>query len=374
MDTQRLKQLLSKEEGEKLDFKAELKLNTEGEKKELVKDVTAIANSRGGRGYIIYGVEDKTKHIIGINSSDFQEEQIQQIIYNRTDPPVPVNVDLVQINEKTVAVLTIFRSRHAPHQMIQTGAFYVRRGSTTDFARRAELASMMQENGLLSFETVLIKNASLEDLDFGRINQYFNSINISINEPKSIILDAFGFISLRSDGEYSPTIGGLLLFGKNPQMFLPNSYIRITCNNKVEMISGNILSSMDQVMNRVKDMINREDYPFDAFEEALANALVHRDYLDLSRGVTIDITDKKIEIVNPGAISQSSNVNLHLKGCSPERRNPWLYQRLITIDEQKRFIKTGIGMNRIRKSFEGIGKVKFINLIKQNSFKVILPR
>ena len=369
-----MKQLLSKEEGEKLDFKAELKLNTEGEKKELVKDVTAIANSRGGRGYIIYGVEDKTKHIIGINSSDFQEEQIQQIIYNRTDPPVPVNVDLVQINEKTVAVLTIFRSRHAPHQMIQTGAFYVRRGSTTDFARRAELASMMQENGLLSFETVLIKNASLEDLDFGRINQYFNSINISINEPKSIILDAFGFISLRSDGEYSPTIGGLLLFGKNPQMFLPNSYIRITCNNKVEMISGNILSSMDQVMNRVKDMINREDYPFDAFEEALANALVHRDYLDLSRGVTIDITDKKIEIVNPGAISQSSNVNLHLKGCSPERRNPWLYQRLITIDEQKRFIKTGIGMNRIRKSFEGIGKVKFINLIKQYSFKVIFPR
>jgi len=292
VDTQRLKQLLSREEGEKLDFKAELNLSTESEKKELVKDVTAIANSRGGRGYIIYGVEDKTKNILGINAEDFQEEQIQQIIYNRTDPPVPVNVDFVQIDGKTVAVLTIFRSRHAPHQVLQTGAFYIRRGSTTDFARRSELASMMQENGLLSFETVMVKNASLDDLDPELINRYFNRINISMNQPKAVILDAFGFASQKSDGNYSPTIGGLLLFGKNPQMYLPHCYIRIICGKEAEILSGNILSMMDQAIGRVKNKIRRDDYPFDAFEEALANAIVHRDYLDLSRGITINITEK----------------------------------------------------------------------------------
>jgi len=374
VDTQRLKQLLSREEGEKLDFKAELNLSTESEKKELVKDVTAIANSRGGRGYIIYGVEDKTKNILGINAEDFQEEQIQQIIYNRTDPPVPVNVDFVQIDGKTVAVLTIFRSRHAPHQVLQTGAFYIRRGSTTDFARRSELASMMQENGLLSFETVMVKNASLDDLDPELINRYFNRINISMNQPKAVILDAFGFASQKSDGNYSPTIGGLLLFGKNPQMYLPHCYIRIICGKEAEILSGNILSMMDQAIGRVKNKIRRDDYPFDAFEEALANAIVHRDYLDLSRGITINITEKNIEIINPGAVSQSSNANLHMKECAPERRNPWLYQRLITIDERRRFVKADMGMRRIRKAFEKTGKVRFINLIKQNSFKVILPR
>jgi ATP-dependent DNA helicase RecG len=374
VDAQRLKQLLSREEGEKLDFKAELNISTEGEKKELVKDVTAIANSRGGRGYIIYGVEDKTKNIPGINAEDFQEEQIQQIIYNRTDPPVPVNVDFVEIDGKTVAVLTIFRSRHAPHQMLQTGAFYIRRGSTTDFARRSELASMMQENGLMSFETVMVKNASMDDLDFDLINSYFNRINISMNHPVTIILDAFGFISQRSDSNYSPTIGGLLLFGKDPQVYLPNCYVRIICRNDAEIITGNILSMMDQAIGRIKKIINSEDYPFDAFEEALANAMVHRDYLDLSRGITINITEKNIEIINPGSISQSSNVHLHMKECAPDRRNPWLYQRLITIDERRRFVKADMGLRRIRKAFEKIGKVRFINLIKQNSFKVILPR
>lgn len=374
VDTQRLMQLLSREEGEKLDFKAELNLYTESDKKELVKDVTAIANSRGGRGYIVYGVEDKTKCILGINPEDFQEEQIQQIIYNRTDPPVPVNVDFIQIKDKTVAVLTIFRSRHAPHQVLQTGAFYIRRGSTTDFARRSELASMMQENGLLSYETVMVKNSSMDDLDFDLINRYFSRLNISLNHPRTIILDAFGFISQRTEGSFSPTIGGLLLFGKEPQVYLPHCYVRIICGNEAEILSGNILSMMDQAIGKVKSIINRDDYPFEAFEEALANALVHRDYLDLSRGVTIIITDKKVEIINPGAISQNNNINLHTARCAPDRRNPWLYQRLITIDERKRFIKSDMGMNRIRKAFEKIGKVKFINLIKQNSFKVILPR
>ena len=42
-------------------FKALLSLKTESEKKELAKNVAAIANSKGGRGYIIFGIEDGTK-------------------------------------------------------------------------------------------------------------------------------------------------------------------------------------------------------------------------------------------------------------------------------------------------------------------------
>lgn len=374
MDIQKLKQLLSREEGEKLDYKAELNLSTESEKKELVKDVTAMANTRGGRGHIIYGVEDKTKKILGIDAQVFQEEQIQQIIYNRSDPPVTVNLDLLQLEDKTVAVLTIFRSQHAPHQIIQSGAFYIRRGSTTDYARRSELASMMQENGLLTFETVIVENASLEDLDFNSIDHFFNSMNVSTEQPQIILMKVFGFISEKGTGDYSPTIGGLLLFGKNPQVYLPQCYIKIINKNDVEIISSNILAMLNQASARVREMINQDDFPMEAFEEALANSLVHRDYMDLSRGITVTITNKTIEIINPGAVSGGSKVYRHLKECPPERRNAWLYQRLITIDEKRRFLKTGVGMNRIRNAFNKIGKVKFINLGKQNSFKVVLPR
>lgn len=374
MDIGKLKQLLSKEEGEKLDFKAVLHLSTESEKKELVKDITAMANTRGGRGHIIFGIEDKTKRIIGVDLMDFKEEQIQQIIYNRTDPPVPVNVDILCIEDKRVAVLTVFRSRHAPHQMIQTGAFYIRRGSTTDYARRSELASIMQENGLITFETVLLKNSILDDLDFERMNKFFNSVNISVEQPQPILMEAFGFIGIKGEGEYSPTIGGLLLFGKNPIVHIPQSYIRITSENDTEIISGNILSMLDEASERVRELAGYRGLLAQAFEEALANALVHRDYLDLSRGVTVAIKEKSVEIINPGAVTGGSKVYLHLNECIPERRNAWLYQRLLSIDEKRRFLKSGIGMSRIRRAFEGIGDAKFINLGKQNSFKVVLPR
>lgn len=374
MDVQRLKQLLSREEGEKLDFKAELHLSTESDKKELAKDVTAMANTRGGRGHIIFGIEDKTKRVLGIEPEIFQEEQIQQIIYNRTDPPVPVNLDLVKIEDKTVAVLTIFRSKHAPHQILQTGSFYIRRGSTTDYARRSELASMMQDNGLMTFETVVVNDASLEDIDFNCINRFFKSLNVTTEQPQNILMEAFGFISDKGTGDYSPTIGGLLLFGKNPVIYLPNCYVKITCEEFSDIISGNIPSMLEQATSKVAELINQPRFPIDAFEEALANALIHRDYFDLSRGITIKITEKAIEIVNPGAVTGGSKVYFHLKDFLPERRNAWLYQRLITIDEKRRFLKTGAGITRIRKAFNKIGVVKFVNLGKQNCFKVILPR
>ena len=71
MEIKKLKILLKKEEGTKLDFKLSLDLINESGKKELAKDICAIANSKGGRGYIIIGIEDKTKKIVGINKEDY---------------------------------------------------------------------------------------------------------------------------------------------------------------------------------------------------------------------------------------------------------------------------------------------------------------
>ena len=100
MDKNKLRQLLRTHEGPKHDFKLKLTLDTESEKRELTRDVIAIANSRGGRGYIIFGVEDKTREVVGINPEDFSEEQIQQIIFSRSDPPVTVGLEFETWKDK----------------------------------------------------------------------------------------------------------------------------------------------------------------------------------------------------------------------------------------------------------------------------------
>lgn len=375
MDRNKLLQLLKHEEGPKLDFKAALKLFTESEKREITKDVIAMANSRGGRGYIVFGVEDKTKKILGVDPGDFKEEQIQQIIYNRCDPPVPISVDFFELEGKKVAVITVFRSSHQPHQMLQNGAFYVRRGSTTDTARRSEIANMFQENGLMTYETVILKDAYLEELDMGLIRDYFRNLNVFSDNPSEVLLEAMGIIGRGTDDDgYRATIGGMLLFGKNPSVFLPHVYIKVAYYDTAECFYGNILSMLDKTSDFLKVKITEPNYPLDAVNEAVANALVHRDYLDISRGVTISVNDKNIEISNPGALIANNSIYKFIKENNPDRRNPWLYQRLLTFDSKKRIMKPGIGMTRIKDAFKEIGEVKFLNLGSQNLFKVILPR
>lgn len=373
MDNSKLKQLLKQEEGPKLDFKAKLCLNTESDKKELTKDVIAMANSRGGRGYIIFGVEDKTKRILGVDPGDFKEEQIQQLIYNRCDPPVPISVEFIENEGKLLVVLTVYKSVYKPHQMLQNGAFYIRRGSTTDTARRSEIANLLQENGLMTYETVILRNVETSELDYDLIRQYFQNLNVISEKPSEVLLEAVGIIGQGDDERNHPTIGGLLLFGYNPSLFLPHVYVKVSYNDDIQYIYGNILNMLDQTCDYLKKVI-KDDYPLEEVYETVANALVHRDYLDNSRGITITINEKNIEISNPGSLMAGNSVYKFIKENNPDRRNSWLYQRLVTLDVQKRFMKSGIGMKRIKEGFEQIGEVKFLNIGSQNLFKVILPR
>jgi len=75
--------------------------------------------------------------------------------------------------------------------MIQNGAFYIRRGSTTDIARRSEIANLFQENGLMTYETVILKNVGMEELDFGLIKDYFKTLNVFSDNPSELILEAW---------------------------------------------------------------------------------------------------------------------------------------------------------------------------------------
>ncbi len=139
MTIQKLEELIKAGESEKLDYKQEFSLDTETKKKEFVKDITAIANSKGGRGYLIFGVADKTREAVGIGEKHPSEETVFQVVSTRCDPPVPVKIRGDRLlRQRNRIVLTIFKSEQRPHQILQTGTFYIRRGSTTDTASRYE--------------------------------------------------------------------------------------------------------------------------------------------------------------------------------------------------------------------------------------------
>lgn len=366
MDLYKLYSLLKNEEGFKLDFKLKLNLETESEKKEFVKDVIAIANTPGGRGYIIFGIEDHTRKIVGIEEpSLFIEEKIQQIIANRSTPPVPVRFDKIEVEKKKVGVLTIFKSMQIPHQMLQTGAFYIRRGSTTDKANRHEIANMLQQYGMLSFENVPCRNSRLENLDEEAVKQYCKGLVIDKHQY-ILLLSTMGILSSDLEKEvYYPTYGGLLLFGKRPQDFIPQAVLEVQTENEIIGIEGNIMN-MIHTFNKLMLRLLPASYPREAVLEVVTNAIIHRNYWNNSEYIQVLIHKNQVVVTNPMSLEKYESKNYK------KRLNPWLYSRLLLMQKQNNF-HLGIGLEKAKDLFRDKGEVKIISNCLEGIFEVILP-
>ncbi|NMF07014.1 AlbA family DNA-binding domain-containing protein [Clostridium beijerinckii] len=377
MDSKKLLSLIKREEGTKLDFKLKLELFYETGKKELTKDICAIANSSGGRGYIIVGVEDKTKNIIGIQENDmFKEEQIQQIITTRCEPPIPIEVDFVEIKNKKIGVISIYDGGQKPYQVRDNGAFYIRRGSTTDVMRKQELIVLLEENLSLTIETCPLIKSSIDILNMELVNRYFSKKGIEINEENKrfLLLSAGIAFEHKEAAPLKCTYGGLLVFSDKNYIYIPNNMIKIInkleeANGELHIIQGNLLSMIDSAEEKIKEILPKS-YPMQAIIEAIKNAVLYREYFDLNKIIEIIIDRNKIIISSPGEF-----IDENVKGqrTNYNKRNIWLYEKLISLDEKRRFLNSGRGFTIIKNSFKGKGRVKFINSRAEHSFKVILP-
>ena len=377
MDSKRLLSLIKKEEGVKLDFKLKLSLQSEGNKKELAKDVCAIANSRGGRGYIIIGLEDKSKEIIGVNESEIiKEEQVQQIVSSRCEPPIPISVDTCKIQGKRICVITIYSGDQKPYQIRESGAFYIRRGSTTDTMRKQELIEAFEENLDFFMETSTVMKSDISFLDEDLLKQYFKNKGIELNEENKEFLLESSRIAYREreSGKMNCTLGGLLIFSNYNSLWIPQNMIKIINRinknkDEVIVIQGSILEMVDKSERVIYDLMPN-DYPSSAIIEGVKNAVLYRKYSSVNRVIEISIGYKSVSIDSPGALIEKSNLG---KEISHSKRNIWIYEKLITLDNNKRFLNNGRGFSRMKKAFYGGGKVKLINSIKDDYFKVILP-
>lgn len=366
MTLQKLRQLLRTDEGFKLDFKLRLNIEKDEDKKEFVKDVIAIANTPGGRGYIIFGIEDKTRRIVGMDKIPSNvEERIQQIIANRSTPPVPVYFELIEISHRKVGILTIFKSQQVPHQMIQTGAFYVRRGSTTDKASRHEIANMLQQYGMLSFENVPCRRSQLDDLDEILIEKYTGQPKLD-SLQHYMLLQTMGIIATDWEKEvYYPTYGGLLLVGKKPQNFIPQAILEMSYNSKTYVFDGNIKTMLDNFEIEISNILPK-DYPKQGLLEVAINAVIHRNYWNNGQYVQVIIENDKITVSNPMSHEIYGQRNTRW------RVNPWLYSRLLLMHQLDAF-HLGIGLEGTELLFKEKGGIQVRTDRLEGIFEVTLP-
>jgi hypothetical protein len=142
-----LRKIIEIDETTKVDFKRELKINTAAEKAELLKDISAIANTYDHNyfnyGFLLIGVE---KHkVIGSmllenETDDHLRSTIDQIISHHIGPFIQTQIEIFNDDGKYWGAIIIPPTQMVPHVFVNDianknrGDIYVRRGTTTEKA------------------------------------------------------------------------------------------------------------------------------------------------------------------------------------------------------------------------------------------------
>lgn len=143
----------TKQESEFVDFKE--KMYTNLSQSDLAKDVAAFANgSAQGDKYIIMGIDDKERSIVGIPEEiDFDVSSIENHIMEKIEPRIVIECGECKIDDKRVVYIKIPQKNDNPPYVIKTdgtrfkqGDILVRIGTCNRKAAREDIDSMYKRN------------------------------------------------------------------------------------------------------------------------------------------------------------------------------------------------------------------------------------
>jgi hypothetical protein len=150
--TQILENALKNPERDWLDFKSILDLSAEDKKAELVKDISAMANTVDIVGYIVIGVFWKPGEIPAFTNfqGGIEPACLQQIVRSKINKPIRFEYEEFKYPnngiERTIGIISVPYSDAKPHQVKtqdgRPGQVFIRRDSATDSATVEEIIEM----------------------------------------------------------------------------------------------------------------------------------------------------------------------------------------------------------------------------------------
>ena len=307
---------------------------------DLFKPLSAFANRAGG-GILLFGLdEDAGFKVVGVGNPRKLQEDLSGLAA-QMEPPLRPSFSVEEIEGGTIVAVEVpevaFDQKpcyHRPHHL-QEGSF-IRVGNSTRRMSDYEIYSFISSRTQPKFDAEPILEATLEDLDRGKLEGYLaqqrkarpNAPYWSL--PFEQILNQLRIV-IETDGILRPTLAGLLMFGSYPQRFEQQMVVvflqfygtttteeapsgeRFLDNRKFEGTVKDIIdNATDYVMAGMRKGslirgVTRQDipeYPEVALREAIVNAVAHRDYSHFVRGSHIQVRmfADRLEVQNPGGL------------------------------------------------------------------------
>jgi len=155
-----LKHIQNAQENASVDFKREFYMLLR--QSDLPKDVAAFANLQTDEDkYIIFGVEDETREIVGIDRHSFaKQDDVDSYLEEKIEPFPDVRCGLIETDGgKVVGYIKVLSTNCNPPYVIketcgkgnriEKGDVFIRKGSCNKKASRADIDEMYMQNGEL---------------------------------------------------------------------------------------------------------------------------------------------------------------------------------------------------------------------------------
>ena len=319
----------------------------------LAEVFVSMANTNGGR--VVLGVRDSDRLPVGIEPD--RRELVEQLVVNAaTENCVPMIVPVLNWEylpgaEETRALCLIVEIPRSLHELHQTsdGRFLQRIGSHRRLIPAERLARMLSARRMSNpIEERPVFGSTLADLHELRLEHYFRDRFPDWSRPEEWdrTLRAHK-LAISTDAGVIPTYLGVLLFAEQPEQFLPGAYVDVAAYHGAtadgetvdsRRITGPLPEQIAQTLTYFrssalvptasrKDWDGRHDYPsyaHTALQEAVVNAVVHRDYEARGSQIIIRLFPDRIEFQNPGALYNTLTIENLYAGCQPARRNQFL--------------------------------------------------
>lgn len=287
----------------------------------LAEHLVAFANADGGT--IVLGLDET-----GQATEPIWEEEAEgglRAAARLCNPPVVTRLQSLETPDGPLVIIQVDRSAHL--HSLEDGRVLTRSGLENRVLGGAEISHLASSKATVDYETESVPGATRADLDDEILQEYLDkreSRGVSRIGPLEELLLEIGAI----DHEGQPTVAGILLFGRNPQAFLPQSgmvFVKFPSTAprgedggagygrrdefggplaRIIERSWNVLWDEMRVGAVVKDLQREEltEYPVFAVREAIVNAVCHRDYRIKGRRIEVRMYSDRLEVISPGSL------------------------------------------------------------------------
>ena len=386
--------------------------------KKIVKTISAFANdiSNFGGGYVVCGAKE-IKDDYGFPKVQYKgltanklkeiEGKVTQHCREYIHPALsPIVEEIINPEDSSTRIL-VFVILASPDAHIyrdgQTSTYYVRISRETREAKNGILTQLLIKKQKIEYFDKRINNTATEaDIDVLLFRDSMQQMGLLF--PEKSLADYFSdreqiaeliaplFVRTGLDNILRPRNFTLLMFGKKASItalfteaytvlsiyrgidrsestaerYIFTGSIIEQAKKSIELLNSQIYTAFDKNSNKP----NQVKYPNRALQEAVINAIVHRDY-EIPEPIRITVFINRIEIQSPGALHWGVDREKFLQGrASPKWRNQsfaYLFNKLQLAQSE------GQGIPTIIRSMKEEGCPAPIFEIESESLTCILP-